>query len=233
MQTIILFCGCKCTYLQIEVEIFMKNIRNIILDYGNVLFDIDFPKLRQSFIDLGIPDVDAFYGHTAQHVLFDAFDKGIITAAQFRNELRNATDNSELSDEAIDAAWNSLLIGVRAGHHELLLQLKGQYRMFLLSNNNEIHYQWIIDYLDRKFGLKGNSSFFEKDYYSHFMRMRKPDKEIFQFVLDAHGLNPAETLFVDDSPQHIETAHQLGLRAHLLNPDDTLPKLLDRLGYTG
>ena len=104
----------------------MKNIRNIILDYGNVLFDIDFPKLRQSFIDLGIPDVDAFYGHVAQHALFDAFDKGIITAAQFRNELRNATRNSELADEAIDAAWNNLLIGVRPGHHELLRQLKAQ-----------------------------------------------------------------------------------------------------------
>ena len=211
----------------------MKNIRNIILDYGNVIFDIDFTKLRQSFIDLGIPEVDAFYGHRAQHVLFDAFDKGIITAAQFRNEVRNAADNSNLSDDSIDAAWNSLLIGVRPDHHELLLQLKGQYRTFLLSNNNEIHYQWIIDYLNREFGLNGNGSFFEKDYYSHLLRMRKPDKEIFQFVLDTHGLHPAETLFVDDSPQHVETAGKLGLRAHLLDEGDTLPKLLDRLGYNG
>ncbi|HWK99167.1 MAG TPA: HAD family phosphatase [Parapedobacter sp.] len=211
----------------------MKNIRNIILDYGNVLFDIDFPRLRQSFIDLGIPDVDAFYGHKAQHVLFDAFDKGIITATQFRNELRNAAHNGELGDEAIDAAWNSLLVGVRPYHHELLLQLKKQYRMFLLSNNNEIHYQWIMDYLNREFGLTGNGSFFEKDYYSHLMRMRKPDEAIFKFVLSAHGLNPAETMFVDDSPQHIETANKLGLQAHLLSPGDTLPKLLDRLGYTG
>ncbi len=211
----------------------MRNIRNIVLDYGNVLFDIDFPKLRRSFIDLGIPDVDAFYGHRAQHVLFDAFDKGIITAAQFRNELRNAAHNRELSDEAIDAAWNSLLIGVRPNHHELLLQLKGQYRTFLLSNNNEIHYQWIMDYLNREFGMNGNSAFFEKDYYSHLMRMRKPDDEIFQFVLDTHGLNPAETLFVDDSPQHIETAKKLGLQAHLLAQSDTLPSLLARLGHTG
>lgn len=211
----------------------MKNIRNIILDYGNVLFDIDFLRLRQSFIDLGIADVDAFYGHKAQHALFDAFDKGIITASQFRNEIRNATHNSELGDEAIDAAWNSLLIGVRPRHHELLLELKAKYRTFLLSNNNEIHYRWIMDYLQREFGLTGNASFFEKDYYSHLMRMRKPDEEIFKFVLDTHGLNPAATLFVDDSPQHIETAKKLGLQAHLLTPDDTLPKLLDRLGYTG
>lgn len=209
----------------------MQNIKNIILDYGNVLFDIDFATLRQSFIDLGIEDVDKFYGHRAQHALFDAFDKGIITAAQFRNEVRKAAGNSELSDDAVDNGWNSLLIGVRPGHHELLLRLKTRYRTFLLSNNNEIHYNWIMAYLNREFGLQGNSGLFEKDYYSHLMGMRKPDKEIFEFVLDTHGLNPAQTLFVDDSPQHIETANALGLRAHLLAPGDMLPLLLDRLGY--
>lgn len=210
----------------------MKNINNIVLDYGNVLFDIDFQKLHQSFIDLGIPNVDTFFSHKAQHPLFDAFDKGIITAAQFRNEVRNATRNNELSDIAIDAAWNSLLVGVRPGHHELLLRLKERYRTFLLSNNNEIHYEWIMDHLNRKFGVNGNAGFFEKDYYSHLMRMRKPDKEIFQFVLNTHGLNPEHTLFVDDSPQHIETAKHLGFQAHLLRASDTLPALLGRLGYT-
>ncbi len=209
----------------------MQNIKNIILDYGNVLFDIDFSVLRQSFIDLGVKDVDKFYGHKTQHALFDAFDKGIITATQFRNEIRKAAGNSELSDEVIDKGWNSLLIGVRAGHHELLLQLKTRFRTFLLSNNNEIHYNWIIAYLNRDFGLQDNSGFFEKDYYSHLMGMRKPDREIFEFVLDRHDLNPAQTLFVDDSHQHIETAQGLGLQAHLLGPNDTLPLLLDRLGY--
>ncbi|SEL88490.1 HAD family hydrolase [Parapedobacter koreensis] len=201
----------------------MQNIKNIILDYGNVLFDIDFSILRQAFIDLGVKDVDQFYGHRAQHALFDAFDKGIITAAQFRNEIRKAVGNDDLADEAIDTAWNSLLIGVRPGHHELLLQLKDRYRMFLLSNNNEIHYNWIMAYLAREFGLNGNSGFFEKDYYSHLMGMRKPDKAIFEFVLHTHDLDPRHTLFIDDSPQHIDTANALGLHTHLLKPGDTLP----------
>lgn len=208
----------------------MQNIENIVLDYGNVLFDIDFTKLRQSFIDLGIQEVDKFYGHRGQHPLFDVFDKGLLTADQFRNEIRNAAGNSELTNDAIDAAWNSLLIGVRPGHHELLSELNGQYRTFLLSNNNEIHYHWIMAHLNREFGLKDNSSFFEKDYYSHLMHMRKPDPEIFEFVLNAHSLKPERTLFVDDSAQHIEAALRLGLQAHLLEPGDLLPSLLERLG---
>ncbi len=208
----------------------MQNVANIILDYGNVLFDIDFSRLRQSFIDLGVPDVDAFYGHKAQHALFDAFDKGLISAGQFRNELRKAIGNGDLEDGVIDDAWNSLLVGVRPGHHELLLRLKGRFRTFLLSNNNELHYEWIMAHLKREFGLDGNSGFFERDYYSHLMGMRKPDAAIFRFVLDTHGLDAAETLFVDDSPQHIETAARLGLQAHLLEPGDTLAALLHRLG---
>jgi len=207
----------------------MKNIKNIILDYGNVIFDIDFNRLRRSFADLGIKDVDAFYGHRAQHVLFDAFDKGIITAQQFRHEIRTATGNEELTDDTIDAAWNSLLIGVREGHHDLLLQLKERYRTFLLSNNNEIHYKWILGHLNEKFGVKDNSVFFERDYYSHLMGMRKPDREIFEFVMATHGLDPTQTLFIDDSPQHVETARTLGLEARLLEPGETLHALLNRL----
>ncbi|MFC3197042.1 HAD family hydrolase [Parapedobacter deserti] len=207
----------------------MQNITAIILDYGNVLFDIDFLRLRQSFMDLGIKNVDSFYGHRAQHDLFDAFDKGAITAAAFRDGIRKAADNPRLSDEAIDTAWNSLLIGVRPGHHDLLCELKKRYRTFLLSNNNDIHYQWIMSYLKREFGLEGNAAFFEKDYYSHLLGMRKPDREIFEFVLDTHDLIPTQTLFVDDSPQHIDTARRLGIQAHLLEPGDTLDALLNRI----
>ena len=87
-----------------------------------------------------------------------------------------------------------------------------------------------MDYLKREYGMPGNDVLFEKDYYSHLMGMRKPDPEIFRAVLDAHGLNPAQTLFIDDSPQHIATARQLGLAAELLTAPDTLPALLERVG---
>src|SRR5690606_37020155 len=140
-------------------------------------------------------------------------------------EIRKVTGNLTLTDEAIDTAWNSLLIGVRTGHHELLNDLKKRYRTFLLSNNNEIHYAWIMAHLKREVGLNDNTGFFEKDYYSHLLRMRNPDREIFDFIVNRHSLDPTHTLFVDDSPQHIEAARQLGLQAHQLEPSDSLPSL--------
>ncbi|KAF5274326.1 hypothetical protein FQR65_LT17035 [Abscondita terminalis] len=123
-------------------------IKNIILDYGNVIFMIDFMRAQEAFTALGIKNVDQFFAHKGHAPLFDAFEKGEITAEAFRQGIRDTADVPHLSDEQIDAAWNALLIGVPQGNHELLLELKGKYRLFLLSNNNEIHYQWIMDYLN-------------------------------------------------------------------------------------
>lgn len=208
----------------------MQKVKNIIFDYGNVIFTIDFPKLKQAFINLGIRDADAFFSHKTQSPLFDALDRGEVDAAEFREAVRDAAGNPLLTNAEIDAAWNTLLVGVPDGYHTLLQQLKQHYRTFLLSNNNEIHYGWIMDYLQREHGLADNSTFFEKDYYSHLLGQRKPDAQIFQFVLDAHGLLPEQTLFIDDSPQHVAAAKQLGIEAQLLQAGDPLPDLLDRIG---
>src|SRR5690606_32468843 len=142
----------------------MQNIKNIIFDYGNVLFAIDFSKAQRAFSDLGIKNVDSIYAHAGQNRLFDDFDKGFLSAQEFRAGVRELVDLPELSDEQIDGAWNALLIGVEPFTHELLLQFKERYRTFLLSNNNAIHYQWILEHLQGKHGLADNSGFFEKDY---------------------------------------------------------------------
>ncbi len=208
----------------------MQKIKNIIFDYGNVIFLLDFPRLKQAFANLGMQNVDAFFSHTTQNQIIDALDKGQLSAAEFRSAIRQAAGRPELTEEQVNTAWNTLLVGVPSGYHELLLQLKRQYRTFLLSNNNEIHYQWIMDYLQREYGMAGNALFFERDYYSHLLGMRKPDSQIFQFVLDTHALMPEQTLFIDDSPQHVASAKQLGIQAELLQPGDSLPDLLDRIG---
>lgn len=58
------------------------------------------------------------------------------------------------------------------------------------------------------------------------MKMRKPNREIFEFVMHENNLNPKETLFIDDSPQHLKTADILGLNTHLLTADETLESYL-------
>ncbi|MGV3706284.1 MAG: HAD family hydrolase [Arcticibacter sp.] len=208
----------------------MQNIKNIIFDYGNVIFLIDFLKTQNSFTDLGIQNVETFFAHAGHHSLFDKFETGSISAAEFRDGIREITSKPQLTDEQIDKAWTSLLIGVPPVNHELLLKAKAQYRTFLLSNINEIHLGFIHDYLKREHQVDSNHQFFEKVYYSHLVKIRKPNKEIFELLLKENNLKIEETLFIDDSPQHLKTAKELGLHTHLMTADDSLEKFLYRSG---
>jgi glucose-1-phosphatase len=193
-----------------------QKIKNIIFDYGNVIFEIDFKKAQNALVQLGISNIDEFFAHKGHNNLFNEFETAAISAAEFRTGIRLAAANENLSDQEIDAAWNSLLIGVPPGVHDVLLKVKQKYRTFLLSNTNETHYNYILDYLKREFSISDNSDLFEKAYYSQEMFLRKPDVAIFEQVIRENKLDPAETLFIDDSPQHIEGAKLAGLNTLLM-----------------
>ncbi len=206
----------------------MANIKNIIFDYGDVIFNIEHSFTIQAFVELGITNVPQLFGHKAQADFFDLFEKGKITASEFYDTIRKLA-KKDLKDEQIKTAWNALLIGIPTGNLELLLHVKSSYRTFLLSNNNEIHYEWILNYLQKKWNIQNMSTYFEKDYYSHLMGMRKPDADIFGFVMNTHHLKPQETLFIDDSPQHIAAAEKMGIQCILKTKKQSLQEVLSNI----
>ena len=194
-----------------------QKIKNIIFDYGNVIFEIDFKKAQNALMQLGIPNIELFFGHKGHNDLFSQLETGAISPVEFRDGIRNAANNSALTDEEIDAAWNSLLVGVPKNIHEVLAEVKQNYRTFLLSNTNEIHYNYILEYLKKTYEVENNDHLFEKAYYSQLMFLRKPHVEIFEKVIKDNGLVPEETLFIDDSPQHLVGAKQAGLNTLLMD----------------
>ena len=204
----------------------MQDIKNIIFDYGNVIFMIDFLKTQHSFTELGIDNVETFFGHAGHDPLFSEFEKGNIDSAAFRDGIRRLTNKKNLTDQQIDDTWNSLLIGVPPVNHQILLEAKKKYRTFLLSNINEIHLNYITAYLQQTYQIDSNDGFFEKVYYSHLIRLRKPNREIFEHVISDSDLNVSETLFIDDSPQHLKTAAEMGFQTHLMTRDDSLEKFM-------
>ena len=206
----------------------MQNIKNIIFDYGNVIFNIDFTQVQQAWKALGINNANDFYGHRQQDPVFNLLERGEISNADFRNRIRELANKPALTDEQIDTAWNAIFVGIPKGNHELLLKLKEKYRTFLLSNINAIHEDYVHRYLKREYNVDSNDQFFEKVYYSHHMGKRKPEPAIFEQVLKENNLNPAETLFIDDSPQHLETAKQLGIQTFLMTAPDTIQKFTER-----
>jgi FMN phosphatase YigB (HAD superfamily) len=206
----------------------MSEIKNIIFDLGGVIINLDIPRTIAEFNKLTDKPFETIYTQLQQTPLFDNFDKGLITEEKFFEEI-NLLLQAPVSNEQLTAAWNAMLLDFPLHRLELLSSLKTSYRLFLLSNTNETHITEFEKQLHLSHGHKNMEPFFEKVYYSCRMHMRKPDAEIFEFVLKENNLKPEETLFIDDSPQHIEGALKTGIRAHFLTKGREFEALLKEL----
>ncbi len=199
----------------------MQNIRNIIFDLGGVILDIDFKRTEKAFVDLGITNFAELFGLGHAASFFKDHEAGRITDDEFLDSLRKLSKNS-LTGDAVQKAWNALLISFPTERIELLKKLKGRYRLFLLSNTNAIHLAAFQKIYREAFNNGSFSDLFEKLYYSHEVRLRKPDKEIYEYVLKDSGLNPAETVFIDDALVNVEAARESGMQAIHIQPGTTI-----------
>ena|ERR1700741_4362952 len=194
----------------------MSSVKNIIFDLGGVILRIDYLLTEKAFKDIGCMDFEKKYSQARQLPLFDDFETGRISVQHFVNELKKMLE-IEVSDTAVINAWNAMLIDLPASRLHLLKELKSKYRIFLLSNTNEIHIKGFEKIIYEQHGITGLGDYFEKVYYSCRVNMRKPDAEIFELVLKENSLEAGETLFIDDSIQHVEGALKVGLQAKLLS----------------
>lgn len=195
---------------------------NIIFDLGGVILEIDYDKTADAFRKSGLKDFDELYSQARQTSLFDDLETGKISAAAFRDGLRKYIN---LENESIDACWNAMLKNIPEGRIEFLQKLSKSYRLFLLSNTNEIHITWYRQYLKKLTGKDTLVPTFEKEYYSHEIGMQKPHKEIFEFVCVQNNLDPRKTLFIDDTERHIKGAKSADLQTCFLKPGERIEEL--------
>ena len=200
-----------------------ENIDTIIFDFGGVLINIDYHKTIDAFKELGIEDFEERYSQADQTSLFNDLEVGRISAQRFVNELLNLLPKGASPNHVVHA-WNAMLLDVPKSGIDLLQSLKGRYRLFLLSNTNEIHIpralmEWRktsdIDFYDC----------FDHVYLSHEMGMRKPNEEIFERVCREQNIQPSNALFIDDSAQHIKGASNIGLNTIYLTADVSLESI--------
>lgn len=187
----------------------MSKIKNIIFDLGGVIYDIDYHKTIDAFSNLGIDRADVLYSQAKQTDLFDAYEIGAISSEVFIQKLKSKL-NIDIEDSDIINAWNALLIGVPKYRLDFLLEVKSTHNTFLLSNTNDLHIQQINKELQEA-GVNGLEPFFHEIFLSYELGMRKPHTETFIEVVNRLRINPTETLFIDDSPQHLIGAKAAGL----------------------
>lgn len=202
-----------------------KGLRNVILDLGGVILELDVEATVKAFADMGFPELKNTDIIHSRHPFFSEYETGKISTEEFIERVVENSGNHNSGEEII-AAWNAMLQGFRKENVELVLGLREKYRLFLLSNTNALHELHYNRQLAEEHGIANLDRIFEKVYYSHKLKLRKPDAEIFRFVLLDAGIHPEETLYVDDTRVHVDAARELGIRAHHLNPPQKLIDIL-------
>jgi putative hydrolase of the HAD superfamily len=211
------------SYLQLYFCQMIKGIKHIIFDLGGVLLNLDHKRTQDAFADLGLMNFEEVWGTVQQTPLFDDFEVGKINRDEFISSIRNIAGIGA-SDQQIVEAWNALLLDFPLRRLQILQQLRIHYDLLLLSNTNEIHEEAFNKILMEANGIPNIGVFFDKVYLSNRIGMRKPNKEIFERVLNENQLQPIHTLFIDDSLPNIEAANKLGIQTIYLDKGMTIEK---------
>lgn len=178
-------------------------INTIIFDFGDVFIDLDKDASVREFKKLGLEE-----WNEELEELNIAFEKGQLSELKFIQGIQKHIPNASIDE--VRFAWNAILGDFPLRRLEFLQMLSLNYRLFLLTNTDIIH----IEKFQHKVGMSFARDFyqcFEKVYFSTEMKMRKPEEQIFNYIIKNHDLSPKRTLFVDDRIENVEVAASLGL----------------------
>lgn len=196
----------------------LSGIKNIIFDFGRVLLNINPALTTEALIKLKFKPNAGLEGRKDDDVVA-LLESGKISSEEFIDIVMKAVDESTTTDDVINA-WNAMLLDFPESHVNCLRNLKNSYRLFLLSNSNQIHYDYYVRSFKDVHGFE-LGELFEKMWFSFEVGLIKPNTEIFRYVLKDGAIKAEETLFIDDTLMHVEAARKVGIRAyHLLGNDD-------------
>lgn len=195
-------------------------IKNVIFDFGGVLMNLDY---QLTFTQLG--DVmglqiqnDQIPAHIYKIML--GYEKGEINTETFLWNLQKESANITPQPDKLIKAWNAMLLGWNPDRFSFLQELKNNYGLYLLCNTNDLHLEWTMRDLDRNHGIQDfNTRFFDQTFYSHQIKMRKPELQIFEKVISDTGIDPLATLFIDDRMENVLKAREAGINATWHDPN--------------
>jgi len=200
----------------------MEGIKNIIFDLGGVIINLENKRTEDAFVAMGVKNFREYFGHGHAASFFREYETGEISDDAFVQSLKKLAGLT-VPDEKVIQGWNALLLDFPPERIHLLKELRKHYRLFLFSNTNALHLEALQKTYHLTFGPEeGLDDLFERAYYSHLLRLRKPDVASYQHIIKENNLAPGETLFVDDALINVEGAEKAGLKGLHLKPGMTI-----------
>lgn len=198
-------------------------IKNIIFDFGDIFINLNKVKFAEELDKLGVSEHDK----EIKPVL-NKYEMGLISSEEF---LQYFYERYNISKEKLALAWNSILLDFPLKRLDFLKDLVAtkRYKIFLLSNTNDMHISWIQENWGNDLYNEFKSCF-KQFYLSQEIHFRKPNADIFEFVLTENKLVPEETLFIDDTKENTDTAHQLNIHTwHLIPGEEDVTQLFTKM----
>lgn len=188
-------------------------IKHVIFDMGGVVVDVHRDRAVRNFKAIGVSDADELIDAYHHKGLFIAIENGEIGTDEFCRLLCEHT-GKDIPREAIEKAWRSIIDLPEQYKLDYIQELRKTHQVFMLTNNNPILMDWACS---PGFTRSGHalSDYFDKLYISYRMKCTKPDPKIYHMMIEDAGINPAESLFIDDSEQNIAAAQACGLQVYL------------------
>ena len=206
----------------------MPNIKNIIFDLCGPIITIDIGLIDKRLHQFGIKDEQP-YRKLYNLGLTKRFESNQITTAQFCKELRSILE-TDISDEQICDAWNTLIVDFKREHQKLLPKVHNHYRTLMLSNSDVVNAEYFMEYLNTNAGFNFAGQCFDEIFFSYMIGDRKPSEKVFHYILARHKLNAAETLFIDDCEKHCIGAKKVGLNTIWLQKQTDITELFNDNG---
>lgn len=223
-----LFWGCDIRYLrQIHttwVVTRLKDLDTIIFDLGEVIIDLDPKAVMREFESLTETNGQEIRNLIVTSPLLFQYETGQLSCSGFIHEV-NLLLKSEISDDDFRNAWNLMIKGVSIRRLNFMEELMKTHQVILLSNTNKMHEDY-FDELVVKIGGKLMKEYSHTAYYSHDIGYRKPNRDIYDFVIKEQSLDPERTVFLDDRLENIDAALSVGLQAIQVEFPDQIFEIL-------
>ena len=202
-----------------------STIKNIIFDLGGVVIDIDFELTFNALSKLSDKSLEDTKKAMLELNIWDTYERGELTDQQFIDTIRKTLELTQ-TDEEIIIAWNALLLELPKRRIDLVKEINTKYNTYVLSNTSNLHIEGVNKILEKSTGESDLKNVFGKIYYSFEINRRKPDIDIYQFVLKDADLKAKETLFLDDNLDNIVAAKKVGIQTIHVHPPMCITKYL-------
>ncbi len=204
----------------------LSELKTIIFDLGEVIVDLDPQAVIDRFSQLTNADGRQIRDLIVQSNYLYEYETGQMTDSEFVAAV-NDLFKAEVSENDFRNAWNLMIKGITERRLQFMKKLMNTHQVLLLSNTNRMH-ELYFDELVKEISGKVMKDFAHKAYYSHYIGYRKPEGIIYEHVIDEQGLDPQNSLFLDDRSENIAAAKEVGLKAvQVAFPDQIFELLKD------